>query len=46
MPKTVGGSVLPLKGGVADGTVCVYYFNTNIRNRLHKRNKKEITALS
>lgn len=36
---------MPLKGGVANGTVRVYHFNLDFRNRVHIDNKKEITAL-
>lgn len=45
-PVTVGGLVLPLKGGVVYGEVCVYYTCFNFRNRLHIDNKKEIAALA
>lgn len=44
--KTVGGEILPSKGGVAYGAVCIYRFNFDIRDRLHIGNKKEIAAPS
>lgn len=42
--NTVGGEILPSKGGVADGTVRIYHFDSDIRNRLHNGNKKEVIA--
>lgn len=36
--EAVGGEILPSKGGVANGTVCIYHFNSDIRNRLHNGN--------
>lgn len=39
-------SILLPKGGVANGTICIYHFNIDICNRLHIGNKKEINRLT
>ncbi len=39
-------SILLPKGGVANGTICIYHFDIDICNRLHIGNKKEINRLT
>ncbi len=36
--EAVGGEILLPKGGVANGTVRIYHFNIDFRNRLHNGN--------